>query len=73
MTADLIIKVNWKENVLIIPEDAIEEKNDQQIVKIFENEVIEEKEIKTGLLGSDDMIEVISGLEEGQQVILLDE
>ena len=70
MTADLIIKVNSKENVLVIPEDAIEKKNDQQIVKIFENGVVEEKEIKTGLLGSDDMIEVISGLEEGEQVIV---
>ena len=70
MTADLIIKVNYRENVLLIPEDAIQKKNGQQIVKIFENEVVEEKEIKTGLLGSDDMIEVISGLEEGEQVIV---
>ena len=70
MTADLIIKVNWRENVLVIPEDAIEKKNGQQIVKIFENGVVEEKEIKTGLLGSDDMIEVISGLEEGEQIIV---
>ncbi len=70
MTADLIIKVNSKENVLVIPEDAIEKKNGQQIVKIFENGVVKEKEIKTGLLGSDDMIEVISGLEEGEQVIV---
>ena len=70
MTADLIIRVNWREKVLVIPEDAIEEKNGQQIVKIFENGVVEEKEIKTGLLGSDDMIEVISGLEEGEQIIV---
>ena len=70
MTADLIIKVNYRENVLVIPEHAIEKKNGQQIVKIFENGVVEEKEIKTGLLGSDDMIEVISGLEEGEEVIV---
>ena len=70
MTADLIIKVDWRENVLVIPEDAIEKKNGQSIVKIFDNGVVEEKEIKTGLLGSDDMIEVISGLEEGEQIIV---
>ncbi len=70
MTADLIIKVDWKENVLVIPEDAIQKKNGQQIVKIFENGIVKEKEIKTGLLGSDDMIEVISGLEEGEEVII---
>ncbi len=70
MTADLIIKVDYRENVLVIPEDAIQKKNGQEIVKIFENGVVEEKEIQTGLLGSDDMIEVISGLEEGEQVII---
>jgi HlyD family secretion protein len=70
MTADLNIKTASKENVLTIPEDAIQKKDGKAIVEVFIDENIEEKEIEIGLLGSDDMIEVVSGLKEGEKVIL---
>jgi len=70
MTADLIIKTDARENVLIVPEDAIEEKDGKYTVQIFQNGELEAREIETGLVGSDDMIEVISGLVEGEQVIV---
>lgn len=70
MTADLIIKTASKENVLIVSEDALQKKDGKTIVQVLKDGEIEEKEIKTGLLGSDDMIEVISGLEEGEKIII---
>ncbi len=70
MTADLIIKTAFRENVLIIPEDAIQEKDDKTIVEILKDNVVEEKEVEVGLEGSDDMVEVISGVLEGEKVIL---
>lgn len=70
MTADLIIKTAFRENVLIIPEDAIQEKDGKTIVQILKNETIEEKEIKVGLEGSDNMVEIVSGLLEGEKIIL---
>ncbi len=70
MTADLNIKTASRENVLIIPEDAVQEKDGKTIVEVLLGETIEEREIETGLLGGDDMIEVISGLKEGEKVIL---
>ncbi len=70
MTADLVIKTASKENVLIIPADAVQEKDGKQIVEVLKDNLIEEREIKTGLKGSDDTVEVISGLSEGESVII---
>ncbi len=70
MTADLVITAASKENVLIIPKDAIQKKDDKSMVQVLREDLKEEREIKTGLLGSNDMVEVISGLEEGEKIIL---
>jgi HlyD family secretion protein len=70
MTADLIIKTAFRENVLIIPEDAIQEKDDKTIVEILKDNIVEEKEVEIGLEGSDNMVEVVSGVLEGEKVIL---
>ena len=70
MTADVIIKTAFKENVLIIPENAIQKKDGKQIVEIFKDGISENKEIETGLFGSDDMVQVISGIKEGEKLIL---
>ena len=70
MTADLIIKTAQKENVLVIDEEAVQEKDNKVFVEILRDGKIEEKEIETGFLGSNDMIEIISGLESGEKVII---
>jgi len=70
MTADVIIKTAQKENVLIISEDAIQKKDKKTVVQILRDGIVEDREIETGLWGSDDMVEVVSGLTEGEQVIL---
>ena len=70
MTADLLIKTAQKENVLIIAEEAVQKRDDKIFVEVFKDGKIEEREIKTGLLGSDDMLEIISGLKAGEKVIL---
>lgn len=70
MTADLIIKTASKENVLTIPKSAIQEKDGKVTVEVLNGKSIQQKEIKIGLKGSNDFIEVIFGLEEGEEVIV---
>ncbi|MFC1663948.1 efflux RND transporter periplasmic adaptor subunit [Patescibacteria group bacterium] len=70
MTADLTIKTAFKENVLIFSEDALSEKDGKNMVQVFKEGLIEEREIQIGLEGSDDKVEVLSGLEEGEEVII---
>ncbi len=70
MTADLVIKTASKENVLFVPEDAIQKKNGKFIVQVLKDDLLENREIEIGLKGSDDKIEVVSGLEIGEKVII---
>jgi len=69
MTADIVIETNRKENVLVIPREALEKRNGIKIVKVLYGNQIENREIKTGLEG-DNYVEIISGLSKGEQVII---
>ena len=69
MTADVIIQADLKENVLVISGDAVQKREGKTIVEVFKNGQIQEREIEIGLMGNNDMVEVISGLEEGEKVI----
>jgi len=70
MTADIRIITASKENVLVISEDAIQEKNDEVMVQVFKNGLIQDRIIEIGLKGDDDRVEVVSGLQEGETVVI---
>ena len=71
MTADLVIKTDFRENVLIIPEDAIQEEDGKITVEVSKNGDIEERQIEIGLEETNnDMVEIISGLLEGEKVVV---
>lgn len=70
MTADLLIKTDSRENVLVIPEDAILKEDGKIMVEVLKDEEIEKREIEIGLEGSNDMVEVVSGLQEEEKVIV---
>jgi HlyD family secretion protein len=70
MTADTTIETNKKENVLYVPQRAISYKNDSRLVKIPKNKTIEEIKVETGLKGNNGETEIISGLKEGDKVII---
>ncbi|MBZ9578522.1 efflux transporter periplasmic adaptor subunit, partial [Patescibacteria group bacterium] len=67
---DIIIKTASRENVLVIPEEAVEKKDGKAIVQVLIGKTLQEREIEIGLIGSDDMVEVISGLKEGEEVVI---
>jgi len=71
MTADLTIIIDVKEDVLFIPQRAIIEREGKVIIRIPNNteEGFEEREIQTGLRNPEGYIEILSGLEEGEQII----
>jgi HlyD family secretion protein len=69
MTADITIEAMRKENVLTIPEAAVEEKDSKKTVQVLKGKDLETREIEIGLKASD-MVEVISGLEEGEEVAI---
>lgn len=70
MTANVLIKTDVKENALFIPVSAIRIKDNKKYVQILENKKTVSKEVTTGIKNSMGMIEIISGLEEGEQVMV---
>ncbi|MBP9695315.1 MAG: efflux RND transporter periplasmic adaptor subunit [Candidatus Magasanikbacteria bacterium] len=72
MTANVQILTDHRDNVLVIPERAILEKNGKKIVRVLTNKKTakyEEKEIVVGLRGDEGKVEAQSGLNEGDEII----
>lgn len=69
MSADLVIIISSKEDVLKIPELAIYEKEEKEFVKILEDGKEKEVEIETGISDGEN-IEIISGLSHGQTIVV---
>jgi HlyD family secretion protein len=70
MTVDVTIKTAEKEDVLILPERAILRKEGKRLVIVLENGERIEKEIVIGLRGEERMVEVLSGLSEGEKILI---
>ena len=70
MTANINILTAYREDVVSVPQRAIITKNGDKIVRILEEEKIKEVKVKVGLRGSDGNTEIISGVNEGDKVIV---
>ena len=72
MTADLDILTNKKDNVISVPQRAILKKDNKKIVRILNADGIDfkETEVKTGLRGSNGNIEILSGVNEGDKIVI---
>lgn len=71
MSADIDIKTAEKSDVLAVPARAIKMEGNKKYVEILKGEITEKKFIKTGLEGDEGLVEVVSGLNEGDKVITL--
>ena len=70
MSADIDIHTAEKNDVIAIPQRAIKEVDGKKMVELLESEdQITQREVKTGLRGDNGLIEVVSGLEGGENVV----
>lgn len=71
MTANLDILTAQIDNVIAIPQRAVTPRNGgKNIVRIVRNGIIEEVEVVVGLRGSDGFVEILGGVNEGDEVII---
>jgi len=70
MTANVKVNVFNKPNVIVIPQGVIFEKGNQKFVQIKKEQEISEQEITTGNVSTLGQVEVVSGLSDGDVVIL---
>ncbi len=71
MSATATIVMDSKDNVLLIPVDAVEVLDGEQFVEVEENGVAQQRRVTLGLI-NDEYAEVTEGLSEGEQVIVVD-
>lgn len=69
MTADLTINTDSRTAVMVVPSRAVIYREDKKYVQVLVNDLLEEKEVSTGLKGDGGLIEIVSGLSEGEEVI----
>lgn len=70
MTADVWIRTASREDVLLIPAITVKEEDGKRYVEVMEGRGIKKRDVKTGLKGTDGLIEILSGLNEGEKVVL---
>jgi len=69
MTANVTVNTAKVSNVMIIPLRAVQDEDGTKIVEVLENEQPKSVEVTLGLKGDEGLVEVTSGLNEGQEVI----
>jgi len=69
MTADVVIETNKKDNVLVVPAEAIEKRDGVKMAKVYIGKQLVYRDIEIGLEG-EDYTEILSGLSEGDMVII---
>lgn len=69
MSADLDISTQTRENVVTLPQRAIVTKDGRKVVRIPDGEKTREIEVRTGIRGVDGMVEILSGIREGEIVV----
>ncbi|MBI5072166.1 efflux RND transporter periplasmic adaptor subunit [Candidatus Falkowbacteria bacterium] len=72
MTANCDILTDHRENVLTMPARALQDENGRQFVRILVNGKPMERDVTVGLRGDEGEIEVNSGLNTGDKVIILE-
>lgn len=69
MTARVSINVGESKNTLIVPLSTIKESKGQQYLQVMVNDKTQTKPVRLGL-ASDDKVEILSGINEGDRILL---
>lgn len=69
MTANASITTAKKDGVIMIPSRAVVEKTEGKFVRVLQGGAPVEKKVEIGLRGDEGMIETLSGVKEGDEVV----
>ena len=70
MTADIDVLTDVRDATLYIPTRSVVFAESGSYVHVYEDGLFKEVPITVGLRGSEGTVEVVSGLEEGQEIVL---
>lgn len=69
MTANVWVQTGTASSTLMVPASALTQTNGQTFVQVVEGDTTTKQLVTTGLKGQDGMVQILSGLSEGQQVV----
>jgi hypothetical protein len=70
MTANVAIEIFSKPNVIVVPGGVIFEKNGKNFVQIRKDKMIEDREVVLGGVSQLGQVEILSGIEEGEEIVV---
>ncbi|OGZ19379.1 MAG: hypothetical protein A2494_01310 [Candidatus Lloydbacteria bacterium RIFOXYC12_FULL_46_25] len=70
MTANVWINTATSKDTLFVPASAVQDKNGKKIVQVLEGENVVQREVVTGIENDKGVIEILSGISVGEQIIL---
>ena len=70
MSVDVSIITREKKNVLAVPSNSLTKENGRYYVLLKRGNQIEKVEVKTGLWGLNDLVEITEGLSENDEIII---
>ncbi len=70
MTANVVITTEKKSNTISVPQGIIINKDGKKFVKVKESDSVGEREVSTGDLSSSGQVEILSGIKDGDVVIV---
>jgi len=70
MTATVWIETNHSQGAHVVPASALVQRGSETFVSVLENGKLNDREVITGLLSRDGMVEIVSGLAVGEVVAL---
>jgi len=70
MTANVVIKTDERDGVINVPQGIVFDRDGKKYVRVKINKEIVEREVTTGTVSNLGNIEILSGLSEGEQVVL---
>ena len=69
MSAEVEIVTGQRDRVLVVPVQAVSSERDQSVCYVASDSGLERRQVRTGQM-SRDFMEIVDGLEEGEQVVL---
>jgi RND family efflux transporter MFP subunit len=71
MTANVVVNTDSRTNILYLPSRAVLSKDgDQKYVRVLVNNQITEKDVVLGMKGDNGIIEIVSGVNQGDEIVL---
>ncbi len=70
MTANIVVATERKSDVLLVPAGALVERAGETLVRVTKNGAVAERVVETGATSSFGEVEIVSGLEAGEQILV---